>query len=110
MRLLLDECLPKQLKRHFIGHQTLTVPEAGLASLKNGALLRQLSGKFDVFITVDSNLRFQQNLAAFNIAVIVLRAHSNDMADLLPLVPEVLTMIESAKPGMAVEVRTPESK
>ena len=104
MRLLLDECLPKQLKRHLAGHETLTVPEAGLAGLKNGALLRRISGKFDVFITVDANLRFQQNLAAFNVAVVVLRAHSNDMTDLLPLIPEVLTVIASAKPGTVEEV------
>jgi predicted nuclease of predicted toxin-antitoxin system len=110
MRLLLDECLPKQLKRYFTGHETLTVPEAGLAGLKNGALLRRLSGNFDVFITIDSNLRFQQNLAAFNVAVIVLRAHSNDMADLLPLVPDVLTLLASAKLGMAVEVGAPNSR
>ena len=90
MRLLLDQCLPRQLKRYFTGHETFTVPEAGLAGLKNGALLRRLSGNFDVFITVDSNLRFQQNLAAFNIAVIVLRAKTNRLADLKPLIPALL--------------------
>jgi hypothetical protein len=104
MRLLLDECLPRQLKRHLIGHEVLTVPEAGFAGLKNGALLRRLSGRFDVLITVDANLRFQQNLAAFDVAVVVLRTASNDMSDLLPLVPRVLEILKSAKPGVAVEV------
>lgn len=79
MRLLLDECLPKQLKREFAGYVVVTVPEAGLAGLKNGALLARASGTFDVFITVDSNLRFQQNLANLGLAILVLRAVSNDI-------------------------------
>ena len=60
MLLLLDECLPKQLKRELVGHGSVTVPEAGLAGVKNGALLARATQSFDVFITVDTNLRFQQ--------------------------------------------------
>lgn len=87
MRLLLDECLPRQLKREFVNHQVKTVPEAGLAGVKNGALLRRAAESFDVFITVDANLRYQQNLKTLGLAIVVLRAVSNDMADLRPLVP-----------------------
>ena len=104
MRLLLDECLPKQLKRHLIGHEALTVPEAGMAGVKNGALLRRMSGHFDALITVDANLKFQQNLAALNVAVLVLRSVSNDMSDLLPLIPKLLAALTTIRPGVAVEI------
>jgi hypothetical protein len=80
--------LPKPLKREFAGHQVLTVPEAGLAGLKNGALLRRASELFDVFVTVDANLKHQQNVVKLGIAVLVLRAVSNDMSDLLPWCPQ----------------------
>jgi predicted nuclease of predicted toxin-antitoxin system len=103
MRLLLDECLPKQLKRHFTGHQALTVPEAGLAGIRNGAL-RRASGKFDVFVTVDANLRFQQNLSGIALRIVVLRAVSNDMSDLLPLMPAVLEALATLPASGIVEI------
>ena len=104
MRLLLDECLPKQLKRHFAGHQAVTVPEAGLAGVKNGALLRQASERFDAFVTVDVNLRFQQNLSSISLRIVVLRAISNDMSDLLPLMPAVLEALSTLPPNGIAEI------
>ena len=104
MLLLLDECLPKQLKREFVGHVSVTVPEAGLASLKNGALLASATQNFDVLITVDTNLRFQQNLSGLALRIVVLRAISNDMSDLKPLVPKVLAVIPTLAPGAVVEI------
>ena len=104
MRLLLDECLPKQLKREFAGYVVVTVPEAGLAGVKNGALLARASGAFDVFITVDSNLRFQQNLAKLGLAILVLRAVSNDITDLLPLMPAVREALHEIKVGSVSEI------
>lgn len=104
MRLLLDECLPKQLKREFIGHDVQTVPEAGLAGVKNGALLRRAAERFDVFVTVDANLRYQQNTSQLSIAIVVLRAVSNDMSDLRPLMPAALASLPTLAPGVIVEI------
>jgi predicted nuclease of predicted toxin-antitoxin system len=104
MRLLLDECLPKQLKRELIGHEVQTVPEAGLAGVKNGALLRRAAERFDVFVTVDANLRYQQNISRLPIAVLVLRAVSNDMSDLRPLVPAALAAAANLGPGDFIEI------
>ena len=104
MRLLLDECLPKQLKREFVDHASVTVPEAGLAGVKNGALLARADRNFDVFITVDTNLRYQQNLSGLSLRIVVLRAMSNDMSDLRPLVPQALAAIASLPPGGIVEI------
>ncbi len=104
MRLLLDECLPKQLKHEFSGHTAVTVPEAGFAGVKNGALLRAASHKFDVFVTVDANLKYQQNLRELALGILVLRANSNDMSDLRPLVPAALAALSSIEPGTVVEI------
>ena len=75
MRILLDEQLPRQLARHFPGHGVRTVQQQGWAGLGNGELLRRAASEgFDVFITADQNLRFQQNLAGAPLAVIVVAA------------------------------------
>ena len=76
-RVLLDECLPRHLKRSLEGHEVRTVPEAGWASKENGELLALAAPNFDVFVTVDRNLTFQQNPKGFNIGVIVLIARGN---------------------------------
>ena len=74
MRVLLDECLPRRLKRELVGHDARTVPEMGWASKRNGELLALAAGEFDVFLTADRNLSYQQDVSAFNIAVVVLVA------------------------------------
>ena len=89
MRVLLDECLPRRLKSELSGHEAKTVPEAGWAGTKNGDLLRLASTAFDVFLTVDTSLAFQQNLAGLEVAVIALRARSNRLDDLRPLMAKV---------------------
>ena len=98
-KVLLDECVDRGLVDEITGHGMRTVPEAGWASLKNGELLIRAQVEFDVFITTDRNLMFQQNLPKFDIAVIVLAAKTNRLEDLLPLVPRALDAIPSAKPG-----------
>jgi predicted nuclease of predicted toxin-antitoxin system len=89
VRVLLDECLPKRLKRDLTGHQARTAPEMGWASKRDGDLLRLAERDFDVFLTVDRKLQHQQNLSMFNIAVVVLVAPSNTLADLQPPMPIV---------------------
>lgn len=95
MRILLDECVPRALKRHFRSHDVLTVPEAGFAGLKNGQLLRRAEGSFDVFITTDKSLQHQQNLSEWTMAFVLLRAVSNDITDLEPLVPRLIACLTS---------------
>jgi hypothetical protein len=84
------------------GHDVKTVPEAGWASLKNGELLSRAQAEYDVFVTTDRNLMFQQNLPKFGIAVLVLAARTNRLRDLLPLVPKIAEAITSAKRGSSV--------
>lgn len=76
----------------------------GWSSIKNGELLALVAQQFDVFLTVDRNLSFQQNLPAVEIAVVVLRARSNRLADLQPLVPELLSQIPLATVGAVIYV------
>ena len=77
----------------------LTAPEAGFAGLKNGQLLREAEGNFDAFITTDKSLQHQQNLSAWSIAFVLLRAVSNDIADLEPLVPQLVARLADVAPG-----------
>jgi predicted nuclease of predicted toxin-antitoxin system len=104
VRILLDECLPRRLKRDLIGHEAKSVPEMGWAGKTNGALLTVAQTDFDVFLTVDRNLSFQQDINRFNIAVVVLVATSNKHAALQPLVPEVLSVLAALAPGQVVRV------
>ena len=98
-KVLLDECVDRGLAERITGHDVQTVPEAGWASLKNGELLGRAQVEFDVFITVDRNLMFQQNLPQFDIAVIVLAAKTNRLEDLSALVPKILEAVPSVEPG-----------
>lgn len=104
MRLLLDECIDRRLARELPGHHVRTVPQMGWATIKNGRLLRLAEIEFDAFITVDRNLSFQQNLPKFKIAVVVLRARSNRIEDLKPLVPELLAALPGAMAGRVTVV------
>ena len=104
MRILLDECLPRRLKRGLFGHDVQTVPEAGWASKQNGELLALAEQRFDVFVTVDRNLSFQQDIGRFKIAVVVLVARGNKESDLRPLIPELLAVLTSTVPGQIVRV------
>lgn len=96
MRVLLDECVPRRLKRDLVGHDVKTAPEMGWASKKNGELLALAAVDFDIFLTSDRNLSHQQNLSAFDIAVIVLVAGSNRFEDLRHLVPRILELLPTA--------------
>jgi hypothetical protein len=104
VKVLVDECVDWRLTRDIVGHEVKTARQMGWSTIKNGELLALAAKEFDVFVTVDRNLSFQQNLPAFTIAVIVLRAASNRLADLQPLVPELLASIPSAKPGAVTYV------
>jgi len=95
MKVLLDECLPKKLKREVHADVVRTVPEMGWAGTKNGALLRLVEREFDVFLTNDQSLEYQQNLKRFDLAVVVLVAVTNDIEDLKPLMPDANQAIKT---------------
>jgi len=92
------------LKPEFVGHQVATVAEAGLTGLKNGQLLSAASPRFDVLVTVDQNLTFQQNLRNFDIAILVLRTHPSTFPRLRLLMPEALKALETIREGEIVVV------
>lgn len=104
MRILLDECIDRRILREIEGHEVVTVPQAGWAGIKNGELLTRAQARFDIFVTVDRNLSFQQNIPQFTIAVIVLQASTNRLQDLRPLIPKLLQTISTAQKGAVSRV------
>ena len=104
MRVLLDECLPRKLGQLLSGHQVMTVPQAGLSGLKNGALITQAAGRFDVLVTIDQSMPSQQNLQAAGLALVMLVAISNSLEQLTPLVPELLAILPTVAPGQVYRV------
>ncbi len=103
MRILLDECLPAELAAELVGHEVRTVQEAGWSSFENGALLSLASGQFSVFMTVDKNIERTQKLPA-DLSVITLRARTNRIESLRPLIPEVLRVLKNIRPGSYLRV------
>ena len=103
MRILLDECLPKDLAKKLVGLEVKTVPEAGWASVSNGKLLNLIasSGRFDVFITMDTNLPHQNQIRDLPFAIVVLRAKSNRLEHVFPFAPEILRRLDEFRPGRA---------
>lgn len=104
MKLLLDECVVRDLKRDLAGHEVSTVVEAGFGGLENGQLLRAAAGKYDVLITVDRNLPFQQNIGSLQIALLILTSTGITYADLKPLVPRILSQLSSITAGQIYRV------
>jgi hypothetical protein len=99
MRVLLDECVDWRLLRDLSDHETRTVKQLGWEKVKNGALLRLASMEFDVFLTVDSNLPYQQNSGRFEIAVIVLRGRTTRLRDLRELLPALHEALRNPRMG-----------
>src|SRR5438876_8959293 len=97
MRLLLDECVPRRLKRELRRHEAKTVQDMGWAGITNGALLRLADGQFDALLTVDQGIEYQQNLSGLTISVVVMLAASNDVDDLRSLLPGVEQVLASLR-------------
>jgi hypothetical protein len=106
VKILLDECVPRQLKRDLVGHDVTTVVAIGWAGIKNGALLRLAETQFDVFITVDRNIQYQQNLQLLKLAIILLVASNTQLRNLRPLIPQVLQLLPTLQPGTLVQITT----
>ena len=104
MRILLDESLPIELRDALPQHDVHSVQEMGRSALRNGDLLQIAADQFDVFLTADQNLQYQQNLKVLPIAVAVLVARSNRIQSLEPLVPELLSALASMEPRTLLRV------
>ena len=104
MRLLLDESVPRRLRRALPNHEVKTVVEMGWGGIKNGNLLALAAADFDAFITVDKNLPYQQDLSDLALAVVVLDAHSNELLALLPLVPLLEQTLTTLTPRTYVKI------
>ena len=105
MRVLLDECVPHELRHAFPGHEVHTVAWAGFRSKKNGVLLSAAEeAGYEVLVTTDQSIRWQQNLSGRVIAIIAIRARTNQMDDLLPFAPDVAEALSKIVPGQAIEI------
>lgn len=105
MRILLDECVPRPLKRELRDYDIRTVVEMGWSGKKNGELLQLMFQEgFTILLTTNQNLRYQQNLHQAGVAVVVLVAPSNRLLDLVPLIPDVRNVLSGISPGEVIEV------
>ncbi len=105
MRILLDECVPRPFKRELADYEVCTVVEIGWSGKKNGELLKLMSQEgFTILLTTDQNLRYQQNLEQAGVAIVVLVARSNRLPDLVPLIPDVLSVLNTIASGQVIEV------
>ncbi|MFI5262915.1 MAG: DUF5615 family PIN-like protein [Candidatus Kapaibacterium sp.] len=105
MRILVDECVPRQLCRFFPDHEIQTVREIGWSGIKNGELIRRAEERFDIFITSDQNIRYQQNLTNRKIAIIELS--TNDRDTIISSSHKVILSVQSVQPSDYLEVTLP---
>ena len=98
MRILLDESVPARLGPLLTGHSTATVQRRGWASIKNGKLLGLAAEEFDVLLTADKGMEYQQNLAALPVAILIVLARSNRIEDLAAAVPAILSALADMRP------------
>jgi predicted nuclease of predicted toxin-antitoxin system len=99
MRLLLDEHLPIGLAAELHGHAVDTVSGRGWSGINNGELLRRMSGQYDVLVTMDRGIEFQQRISTLPFGIVLVRARSNRMEDLRPLVPSILAVLAAVHAG-----------
>ncbi|GDY23997.1 hypothetical protein LBMAG56_53440 [Verrucomicrobiota bacterium] len=103
MKVLLDHCVPRPLRRHLPGHSVKTAFEMGWALVKNGDLIRTAEVHFDVLITSDKNLRYQQNLKHRKLAIIELP--TNYLPAVLELAPRIRSALDRIRPGAYIELK-----
>ncbi len=104
MRVLIDECLNWRICRALAGHHCTSTKKMGWGGLTNGDLLKQAEAEFDLLITGDRNLSFQQDMTTFNIAVVVLHAKTTKLDDTVVLIPKVISLLPTLQPGDVVDV------
>jgi predicted nuclease of predicted toxin-antitoxin system len=99
MRILLDENLDWRLRRALAGHEVESVQLNGWAGIQNGVLLAKADAGFEVFVTMDGNIQFQQDYAKLRLIIVTLKAPSNRLKDTLPLMPKLVATLPTLKPG-----------
>ena len=105
MRVLIDECVPRKLKGLLAPHQCETAPDAGFAGKKNGELLRLAEhAGFEVFVTVDHGIEFEQNLSKHKLAVLLIRPKSSRLEDVVPYVPRIVEALKSVQIGQLIRI------
>jgi predicted nuclease of predicted toxin-antitoxin system len=106
MKVLLDECAPKQLKTFLAayGHLCRTAQEAGWSGIENGELLALADATFDALVTIDRGIQHQQNMTGRNIAIVIVRGRSSRLVDLSPHFPACAEALKLIQPGQVVEV------
>jgi predicted nuclease of predicted toxin-antitoxin system len=104
MRILVDENFPADFATLLVGHDTSNVHSQGWAGIKNGELLRRAHGLCEVFVTLDRNLEFQQNIRVLPFGIVVVRSRSNRIVDLTPHIPGILLAVTQVGPGRVVTV------
>lgn len=107
-RLLLDENLPQLFGAFLAGHEVETVRSMGWTGVKNGTLLKRAAEEFDVLLTMDKSMQYQQSLKGLHLAVIIIRARSNSPEDLKPMVLPVLQAIDGHQAGVFTIVELPQ--
>ena len=110
MRILLDESAPRQIRRFLHEHEVWTVQQMGWASKANGELLALARDRFDVLITYDQSMEYQQNLRELGISIIVLVAVSNRLEHAEPMMPKVIDSLRELKPGQVLRVEADEQE
>lgn len=104
MRILLDESVPGRLGPLLVGHTATTVQRQGWASIKNGKLLALAADEFDVLLTADKGMEYQQNLATLPVSILIVLARSNRIEDLKPAVPAILAALAQLPPRVLRKV------
>ena len=104
MKLLFDKGVPVRLRYSFPTHSVTTVYELGWDGYENGALLTIAQDFYDVLITTDANIQYQQRLTGYDIGLVILRAFNTKLESYLPLVPEIELVLTGIQPGEAVYV------
>lgn len=107
MKILLDECVDRRFARELPEFDIATVPQMGWAGVKNGELMQLAEKEFDVFLTVDRNLSYQQNVSRYDIALLVLRSSSNRYIDLAPFAGSIRDALSHIRPGTATVLERP---
>jgi len=104
MRILIDECVDPRLKTEFPDYTAKTVFDMGWSGLKNGELLRRAHGQFDVFVTIDKGIEFQQDLAGFGLAIVIISVPKNRIEYYRPILAEIRRAMKSVRPGRLIHV------
>ncbi len=99
MKILFDHCTPATLRKHLKPHEVKTTRQMGWQKLENGDLLNAAQDHFDVLISNDSNIKYQQQLPDYDIGLIVLRGVTNALPSLIELVPQILQLLTKIQPG-----------